>query len=343
MFQQHYMKIESNLSEDANTTVESDNYTLYTLIPNSIRFALLLIFEIPSIICYIFVIGFILSKKTLRLAPNNYVMLIILFISFIIVLLCIPEELNYYRRHSILIPSSTFCLIWWFIYLFSFSTCQLLVAWASFERHILIFHGRLLRQKWKKICFYYMPPLVLIIYVMSFYIYVFFLLPCESYFYIENQRCNYPCFLSNPVLNMWQAILHSMFPTICIIVFSFSLIIRVYRSRTHHQQLVNWRKYRKMLFQLISISSLYLSINFPYFIISILDITGLFGWTEIALECLGFFVYFNPLLLPFICLTSLPKIWTKIKRKLHCRAHRQIQPIPLRALAKNGRIQNIQI
>jgi hypothetical protein len=318
-------------------------YTVYTIIPHSIRFTLLLIFEIPSIICYIFVIAYILTSKTLRSAPNNYVMLIVLFISFIIVTLDIPLEIDYHRRHKTPIDSPIFCMILWFIDISCFNTCQLLIAWASFERHILIFHDYSLNQKWKKICFHYMPPVILIIYMMIFYIYVIFLIPCEHSVSFDNDKCLIPCYLGDPFFGLWESIFHVLATTICIIVFSCALLIRVYRSKRRLQQSMNWRKYRKMLFQLISISSLYLSINFPISIIYILSITSFADRALKALECLSFFGYFIPLLLPFICLTSLPDVWRKIKRKIHRRAKKRAHLIRLRTMAKTDSIRMIEL
>jgi len=120
-------------------------------------------------------------------------------------------------------------------------------------------------------------------------------------------------------------------------------LIRVYRSKRRLQQSMNWRKYRKMLFQLISISSLYLSINFPISIIYILSITSFADRALKALECLSFFGYFIPLLLPFICLTSLPDVWRKIKRKIHRRAKKRAHLIRLRTVAKADSIRMIEL
>jgi len=98
---------------------------------------------------------------------------------------------------------------------------------------------------------------------------------------------------------------------------------------------MNWRKYRKMIFQVISILSLYLSISFSLSIIYIIHMISFFDWTVAPLECLSFFSYFIPFFLPLICLTSLPEIWTKLKTIIRPRMNRQIQPITLRGLMRN--------
>jgi len=155
MSEQVGITIKSNISEYLNTTDQSEYVSSYILVSYSIRYPLLLTFEIPSMVCYLFVIDYILTNKSLHSAPNNYVMLFILFISFVIICLDSPFAIDLYRRHVFAILSSLICLMWYFIDLCLFYTCQILVAWASFERHILIFHDHLLNQKRKNLhlCF----------------------------------------------------------------------------------------------------------------------------------------------------------------------------------------------
>jgi hypothetical protein len=336
------MAMKLNIS-DMSTTDKIENNTSYPIISYSVRFPLLLTFEIPSIICYIIVLSHIFSEKSLRSATHNYVVILILISSFIIVSLVIPWEMDYYRQNKVSIESSTFCMIWWFFDLCSFYTCQILVAWASFERHILVFHHHLFDQKWKKICFHYMPPLILIIYMWIFHIYVIFIFPCDSYIDLKNKQCLFPCYLNDSVFGLWESIFHGVFITICIIVFSCSFLIRVYRSKSHLQESINWWKYRRIIFQLISLSSLYLSIIVPLGIIYIIDRINSSKWASETIECLSFFSYFIPLLLPFICLTTLSEIWTKLRRSINRRANRRIQPMPSHTLPNHDFISVTQV
>jgi hypothetical protein len=331
------MEMKLNISDNI------ENNTSYPIISYSVRFPLLLTFEIPSIICYIIVLSHILTEKSLRSATNNYVVILILVSSFMIVSLVIPWQMDQYRRNNMPIESSTFCMIWWFVDLCSFYTCQILVAWASFERHILIFHHHLFEEKWKKICFHYMPPLILIIYMWIFHIYTIFVYPCDSYIDLKKKKCIIPCYLNDSVLGLWESMFHGIFITTCIIVFSCSFLVRVYRSKTRLQQSVNWWKYRRMIFQLISLSSLYLSVNFPIDIFHIIYRTNPSQWTLRMLECLGFFTYFIPLLLPFICLPSLSEVWTKLTGNINRRVHRRIHPMPFCTLPTNDCIAITQV
>ncbi len=340
--QQAEMTMKLKIS-DMNTTEKIEDSTSYPIISYSVRFPLLLTFEIPSIICYIIVLSHILTEKSLRSATNNYVLILILISSFIMVSLAIPWQIDHYRRNKISIESPVFCMLWWFVDLCSFYTCQILVAWASFEQHILVFHHHLFDQKWKKICFHYMPPLILIIYMWIFHMYVIFLYPCDSYIDLKNTKCLLPCYLNDSIFGLWESIFHGIVITICIIVFSCSFLIRVYRSKSRLQQSMNWWKYRRIIFQLISLSTLHLSINFPLDIFYIIYRTNPSNRTLETIEFLGFFTYFIPLLLPFICLTSLSEVWTKLRRNINRRANRRIHPMPFCTLPNNDCIAVTQV
>lgn len=312
----------SNLSE--NFDDYEDNYP-DAIIPGYVRIILLILFIIPSLLCYLFVISCTLVKKSLRAAPNNYVMLFMLFTSFLVVATDIPWAIYYYHQYHVLIKSPMFCLVWWFIDAFGLYTCQVLAAWVAFERHILIFHSRLYNRKWVIICCHYLTPIVLLLYMLIFYIYVIFLLPCDTRWQLDGNSCYDPCYFSDNVFGLWETILHGMITTIFIIIFSGLLIVRVCRSKRRLQQSVHWGKYRRMFFQLTSISALYLSINFPICIVYIFHYTSDLSWTDAAIEVLSFLNYFIPLLLPFACLTSLGGIWNSIKKSLNRRKNRRVE------------------
>ena len=140
-----------------------------------------------------------------------------------------------------------------------------MLVWAAFQRHLLIFHDRFFAHKWRKICFYYLPPLLIIIYMVSFYIYSILLFPCGIPDYDDHDVCTIPCYFLDPLLSLWENILHGLVTTVLIMIFNGALLICVYRSKMRLRQSVNWRKYRKMIFQLVSISILYLSTNCPLF------------------------------------------------------------------------------
>ncbi|UJR12309.1 hypothetical protein I4U23_016486 [Adineta vaga] len=196
---------------------------------------------------------------------------------------------------------------------------NLLVAWASFERHLLIFHSNIFNLKWKNVCFHYMPPILISIYQIIFYIYCSFFFPCETQVDFDNNICYYGCQSRDPSIGMWQTSFHGIFPLICVLICNGALLFRVYRSKARLQQSINWQKYRTMIFQLVSIAFLYLSLNLPFYIAYIWVITAPSPMAVMLLQRTGFLTYFVPLLFPFACFLSIPQLGSKMKQILHRR------------------------
>ena len=287
---------------------------------------LLLICDIRSIISYLFVFIYVFSKKNIRSAPNNYVMLFMLFNSLILVCSDIPCTIYYYQRHQPIIQSPIFCLIWWFISICYSYSCQILAAWMSFERHILIFHSWIFTRKLKKICFHYLMPVLILLYTHSLYIYFIILTPCETRYELAGNSCSDLCYFSSVTLGLYETIGHGILTTICIVIFSSTLVLRIYWSKARLQQSVNWKKYRKMFYQLIPISTLYLSTKFPLCIAYILNYSYGTVWVQTIITCFSFLNYFIPIALPFVCIASLPNFHNTMKRYFRRRINRQIRP-----------------
>jgi hypothetical protein len=93
-----------------------------------------------------------------------------------------------------------------------------------------------------------------------------------------------------------------------IIISGIRLVIRVIaQKRLRHQ--------RKMIFQMLSISSVFIIFNLPISIMFILHLTGVssYLWVELQL-CFFFTTYWLLLFLPFLCLNSLPELKQKLKK-----------------------------
>ena len=99
-----------------------------------------------------------------------------------------------------------------------------------------------------------------------------------------------------------------------IIIFNIALVFRYIRQRQRIQQGFQWRKFRKMVIQLVSISSLYLIFYLPLLILITAHLFGLPGDIGADAELYTyFFSYFIALLSPYVCLASLPELWKKIR------------------------------
>jgi hypothetical protein len=78
-----------------------------TTLSRRIKFCILFSLQIPSILCYLFLLFHLLYKRSMRRSLNNHVFILILFIGLITVLIDLSMILDYLRRR-IVIPSSLF-------------------------------------------------------------------------------------------------------------------------------------------------------------------------------------------------------------------------------------------
>lgn len=304
------------------TTTKENVYPHF--IPKSVKFYILLSFEIPSLVCYLFVIFYILTQKKLRSAPSNYALLILLFPGFLLAAIDIPLVLNFYQQDKVLFENFIFCKAWRFIDFPTWAMSNIIVSWASFERHILIFHDGLLRTKFGKIFLHYLPPILLLIYITCFHLYFLFFYPCQNIYNFREIFCGLPCYINHNSVSIYDLTIHILIPSILIVIFSVSLLIRVIRSKHRFQQCLKWKKYRRMVFQLIAISSLSLMILIPLFLINLLMLLNFYAYAYRLQELAMFMPYFYSLCLPFVYITSIPDVWRTLKTNVHYRFRRRI-------------------
>ena len=155
----------------------------YTVVPKGLRFWSQLIVLIPSIICSFFVLYHFLFDRNLRRALNNHVFVVIIIIGLIAELTVYPWKLYNLRLTEIWIRSPTFCLIWWFINESTYPIQTFLIAWATIERHILIFNDRLMKEKRWRLLLHYFPIIASLLYGFILYSYTFFFPPCDNQYY----------------------------------------------------------------------------------------------------------------------------------------------------------------
>ncbi|CAF1085792.1 unnamed protein product [Rotaria sordida] len=236
-----------------------------TPIPRPIRFWLLLLLDIPSIICSLFLLFHLLTNKNLRCQIINHLMIVMLIIGLIIELVDIPFYLKFLHS-GIVQPSIPFiCMLWWFIDLGLYNGFTIIMAWSSLHRYLFIFHEKIFMQGKKRFVFHYLPLIILLLYILIFYIYVIIFPPCKNTFDYALPVCNnYPCYLDNVVLGIWDSVVNGILPIFIICIFSVTILIRVhYQKRRLVNQRNQWRRQRKMMIQLISSSILYLIPNIP--------------------------------------------------------------------------------
>jgi hypothetical protein len=282
--------------------------------PRSLRFWLLLISDIPSIICSIFVLYHLLSNRTSRIALHNHTVIILLTIALLFQLTDIPWYLVFIRQGYVWPQIPARCLAWWLVDLGFYNTAALILAWTSIERHILVFHNQWISTKQKRLFVHYLPLVILILYSTIYYTYVIFFPPCQHTFIYTLPVCAAtPCHLLHPFLGLWEMGVHGCLSTILVAFFSIALLARVIIHKRRRNRVFRWKIYRKMIIQLLSISALYLLLNFPIMLMSVAHLCGLPADIGVEVQQITFFLtYWVMFLLPFVALASLPGLRKKI-------------------------------
>lgn len=291
-----------------------ENYT--SVNPTStIRFWILLIFEIPSLFCCLILLYYLCVDRTLRQSINNHVLIALLFITLTSQTVDVCNYLTFLRLGYVWPQTSTNCYIWWIVSTASYNAIGILMAWASIERHILIFHHQLFSTQKNRILFHYIPLITIVVYPWIFYTVCVFFPPCENIIDYTELWCYGPCFSDIKPLMLFDIFFNAVLPSFLIIISSILLFVRVIRRKQRLRQQVQWHKYRRMIIQLVSCSSLFLLFNLPLFGFYIAHIFGLpYGSTgefELSLYFMG---YFTIVWMPFVCFGSSPEIWIKVKR-----------------------------
>lgn len=279
-------------------------------ISNAFQFWSLIIFGVLSLICSLFIFYRYLSNSTRRHALHNHAILLIIMTNVILILTDFSWMLDSLRRPgSILSATPAFCMIWWFFDFTLYNAQTVILAWASIERHILIFHSKLVSTRKNRILYHYLPPVIIIIYMVGFYSGVVFFPPCTNEFDFTVVECgSNPCYLSIEFFASWDIIVHSFIGSIIIAIFSLALLYRVIAQKKQLRQPIRWRKHRRMSIQLLSLSAVYLFLNIPLTIIMFVqlrdDTRPQFGFgTQLYIF---FLTYGVSLSLPFVvCLSYL--------------------------------------
>ena len=186
-------------------------------------------------------------------------------------------------------------------------------AWATMERHILIFYDGWVSTKKKRFFVQYLPLVFVTLFCLIFFIVVYFFPPCNNLFNNLNMLCASACFIQIYVLRMCNLIVFEFLPNLLIVFFSVGLFIRVLIQKYRLRRSIQWRKYRKMIIQLLSISLLYILISFPLMLMDLISASGLYIISSAVERYAAYLSYYQMFLLPFFLALSLPELRVKIK------------------------------
>ncbi len=308
------------------------------VISNVARSWLLLIPMIPSILVSIFLLYHLLITPALRKAINNHVIILLLSFGLIEMLTDVVWLIYYYQNGIVLSSTPAFCVTWVFALGTLLITISILMAWASMERHILVFYPNWFATKAKRFFFHYLPLAICVVYPTTFYFVIFIILPCNLPFWYNLRLCSrYSCLIRIPWISLWDSIAHYIIPAFVIVIFSVSLLARVVYHRYRIRGQIDWRNYRKMTAQLLPISALYLLMQLPPMSLYAAYSAGL-PW-RIASDYYSdalFFNYWVILFTPFASIASLPDPKTKFKNLfLFWRRRNAVQPVATKITRRN--------
>ena len=300
------LKMVSNVTSSVSTSVD---------ISNEIKYIVLQICHILSIVCCIFTLIHLLLNRNLRSGLHNHVPLTLLIISILDSFLNHPFTLNYLRTGQVTPSTNSLCLFWNLINTNLTTATYLTMAWASIERHLLIFNSRLFAIQSYRVLFHYIPLLIVsFIYPTMFSIVITFFYPCLNTFNMGSIFCGYSCALKVQSIAIYARIAHNFVPTMLVLGFTIALLLRVIlKKREVQRNQFGWRKCRRMTIQLMSIATLFLALTLPTTLVSIIQNCCLPTFAaSIQIPYLGFLVRFLNILIPLICLSLLPELWLKL-------------------------------
>lgn len=304
--------ISSNNSSPIN---EYNSPSLETPTSRMIKFFVLLILQMMSVCCSIFLIFHLIIQPTFRRRLQNQTIVLLLIVSFFQTISDLPMSLDYLRQGQAL--SNTFCLLWNFFALSNYAVGVWLMTWTSIERHFLIFNESLFIRIRGKILFHYIPLIASLSIPWIYYVVLIFFYPCTNYFYRTFLFCGWCCYAYNERLVFFNWLTFGVIPVCSISVFSLCLIIRVVRQKQRARGRIRWGRHRFMVIQLISVSCLYILFDSPTIIIGLIRLYLPTFAADIQTLYLFYIVYLLPLLIPFVCLSTFRELWSRNCARIH--------------------------
>jgi hypothetical protein len=297
----------------SNTTSTSNNAIVDP--SNKIKYIIMQTFHIPSIICSIFTVTYLLSSRKLRLTLYNHTSLVLLIISIFDMFLNQPFTLNYLRTGRATPSTNAMCISWNFFNALFATAIYWTMAWSSMERYLLIFYSSLFTTYRRRLLFHYVPLFIMTtIYPILANIVIILLYPCTNQFNMLSLFCGYVCALKIPSVALFFRIAHNFVPVSIVTISVLMLIVRVIKQKRQVQtNRFQWRRHRRMIIQLLTFASLFLILTLPSFIVGIVQNCCLPSFAAaLQISYFTLLIRFTTLLMPFMCLSSLPEIWSKL-------------------------------
>ena len=286
-----------------------------SLLSPLLQFWLLLPVLIPSVICSILLLVHLLTTPVSRRALNNHVIIILLLLSLLYLLFNTTFSLVFYQLGVVLFATPIFCKLWLFFDFGTYNSGLIFMAWFSFERHLLVFHGDLMATRCRCLAYHYCPLIGLSIYLIVYYVYFMFFYECENIFDYTQDACGgWPCILNDKRHKQFYNNVHGIVPILLIVLFNVGLVVRATTLKRRLNPSLSWKKQRKMVTQLLSVSILYICVNLPLWALNLMYQPGLGDVGSKVNSVFFFMTTYLMMLIPFVSLHSLPEVWIKIRK-----------------------------
>ena len=286
----------------------------------------------PSLLTTLIIFVHFASNRAVRATDHQHSTIFLLAISFVESLTGTSSAIDFYRSNGVVrIQTSAYCA-WWVVNDYSlFSSIAFVMAWISIERHLLIFHRNLLGDigTWKRWFTHVAPWIICPMFPILFYTVVIAISPmCTTTWYFDTILCGQACYLTTS----WASIdifLNVVATISVILIANLTLILRVIHQRrtVRGTTQVDWRKQRKMVLQLSAFSTLYLSVWLPLSSIQLIQLYADPTFLAAQVDTFNFLAYVGILLLPGVCITSIPQLSQRIRNLFRRRHQRAIAPL----------------
>ncbi|CAF0748620.1 unnamed protein product [Adineta ricciae] len=146
-----------------------------------------------------------------------------------------------------------------------------------------------------------------------FYFVTQLIIPCDVILSSTKRYCGlYGCVTYESWSTYVDSICNYVAPALITVLFSLSLFVRVLCCRHHVIGRIRWRKYKKLAFQLLPLSVLYLVLQFPAMILYTAYTAGLpyLVAAEYYSDSL-YMTFWIVLLIPFACAISMANLRIK--------------------------------
>lgn len=277
---------------------------------NRVKFAIFLTLQIPSLTCSLYLFSQYITRQRLRQSVHNHVVIALLYSSFVFVSIPVSISETFFFTSHVRPESNLFCAFWTWIH-YSINIGNLiLMAFACGERHWRIFRlNAIQRLRTRPVC-HYIPITICIIYPWLCYFVLIFLYPCKPVYDYTQLLCMMPCYFLTKSVGSIDTFLNNWVPIFTIPILSGTLFIRfLVQKRRMQMELFQWKRDRRMVIQLLSITSLYCCMWAPLQVAAVY--ANMFNGgiaPSFLVDYLGSLPYFVHLLYPFVILVSNPEL-----------------------------------